>query len=242
MPIVASKGSEIRRLLQELSDPKRRAGAVMRLRALGARVVPHVAEDLGRLDPAARRALVDALEDVNTAEGRALKARLVRSEMALVGPVSASLPPATPRLSSTERAPRNQRAGEMDAPGGEAAAMDALQALPPPRANERATISRERGEAHLALGRLGSRLARKDLLLALTTLGAARTRLYCEAAGLVGDIEFLAPLARLAEAQPEAARAVFDIAAREKITARSKVLLKLDEPLRPIIARCLIGR
>lgn len=120
--------------------------------------------------------------------------------------------------------------------------MDALQHLPPPRPNERASISRERGEAHLALARLGSRLARKDLLLGLTTLEAARTRVYCEAAGLIGDVEFLAPLARLSEGQPEAARAVFDIAAREKITARSKVLLKLDESLRPIIARCLIGR
>ena len=215
MPIVASKGSEIRRLLQDLSDPKRRAGAAMRLRALGARVVPHVADELARLDAAARRALSDALEDVNTAEGRALKDRLARSEAA---PEPKSTTPAKP------------------------GPLDALQHLPPPRPNERAAISRERGEAHLALARIGSRLARKDLLLGLTTLEAARTRLYCEAAGLIGDVEFLAPLARLAEAQPEAARAVFDIAAREKITARSRVLLKLDEPLRPIIARCLIGR
>lgn len=186
------------------------------MRALGARVVPHVADELGRLDPSARRALIDALKDVNTAEGRALKDRLVRSE-------------AAPEV-------------EAVAPGAEAKAMDTVQALPPPRPNERAAISRERGEAHLALARLGSRLARKDLLLGLTTLEAARTRAYCEAAGLIGDVDFLAPLARLAEAQPEAARAIFDIAAREKITARSKVLLKLDESLRPIIARCLIGR
>jgi len=240
MPIVASKGSEIRRLLQELSDPKRRTGAALRLRALGARVVPHVADELGRLDPAARRALVDALKDVDTAEGRALKDRLVRSETpaAEVEPGA----PAKPRSPAAGREAKNHRPVESEPPGAEAGAMDALQALPPPRPNEGATISRERGEAHLALARLGSRLARKDLLLGLTTLGAARTRPYCEAAGLIGDVEFLAPLARLAEAQPEAARAVFDIAAREKITARSKLLAKLDEPLRPIIARCLIGR
>lgn len=243
MPIVASKGSEIRRLLQELSDPKRRTGAVMRLRALGARVVPHVADELGRLDPAARRALVGALKDVNTAEGRALKDRLVRSETAPeVGPEAESRTPAKPRALTAGRDANDPRSGESEAPWAEARAMDALQALPPPRPNERATISRERGEVHLALARLGSRLARKDLLLGLTTLEAGRTRLYCEAAGLIGDVEFLAPLARRAEGQPEAARAVFDIAAREKITARSRVLLKLDESLRPIIARCLIGR
>jgi hypothetical protein len=239
MPIVASKGSEIRRLLQELSDPKRRTGAAMRLRALGARVVPHVADELGRLDASARRALVDALKDVNTAEGRALKDRLVRSEG---GPEGESMTPAKTRTLASEGDANHQRGGASEAPGAEASAMNALQALPPLRPNERATISRERGEAHLALARLGSRLARKDLLLGLTTLGAGRTRLYCEAAGLIGDVEFLAPLARLAEAQPGAARAVFDIAARDRITARSKVLLKLDESLRPIIARCLIGR
>ena len=239
MPIVASKGSEIRRLLQDLSDPKRRTGAVMRLRALGARVVPHAADELGRLDPAARRALVDALRDVDTAEGRALRDRLTRSEAEFA---PATLTPARVRPLAPGRRAGDRRTDASEAPGAEAEAMEALQALPPPRPNERATISRERGEAHLALARLGSRLARKDLLLGLTTLEAARTRAYSEAAGLIGDVEFMAPLARLAEAQPEAARAIFDIAAREKITARSKVLLKLDEPLRPIIARCLIGR
>lgn len=237
MPIVASKGSEIRRLLQELSDPKRRPGAVMRLRALGARVVPHVADELGRLDAAARRALVEALEDVNTAEGRALKDRLARLETTEGLDSGASARPRLP-AGNVERLPP----AAPETPGAEARAMHILQTLPPPRPNESAAVSRERGEAHLALARLGSRLARKDLLLGLRTLGAARTRLYCEAAGLIGDVEFLTPLARLAETQREAARAVFDIAAREKVTARSRVLLKLDPSLRPIIARCLIAR
>lgn len=239
MPIVASKGSEIRRLLQELSDSRRRGAAILRLRGLGARVVPHVADELGRLGPAARRALAEALADVNTAEGRSLKARLDRSETSsLVEPTEA----AEAKTSASVKKPVDRPSRKPDSPGPEAEAMDALQSLPPPRPNERAAISRDRGEAHLVLARLGSRLARRDLLLALATLAAARTRAYSEAAGLIGDAEFLAPLARLADAQTEAARAIFDIAAREKITARSKVILRIEPALRPIVARSLIGR
>jgi HEAT repeat protein len=77
--------------------------------------------------------------------------------------------------------------------------------------------------------------------LSLTTLDAARTRVYCEAAGLIGDGAFLAPLARIAPVREEAVRALAEIAAREKITARSKILRDLDEPLRLIVARALIG-
>ena len=80
MPIVASRGGEIRRLLEGLSDPKRRAGAALRLRSLGARVVPHVAEELGRLDADARRALLEVLGDVQTADAKALRKRLIRAE------------------------------------------------------------------------------------------------------------------------------------------------------------------
>ncbi len=109
MPIVASRGSEIRRLLGELADPKRRAGAVMRLKGLGSRVVPHVAEDLGRLDPEARSGLLEALGDIKTSDGKALKKRLER----------------------LEPSPRAQGPAPREA-GAEATGLDALRALPPP--------------------------------------------------------------------------------------------------------------
>ncbi len=211
MPIVASRGNEIRRLLDELNDPKRRAGAALRLKSLGARVVPHVAEDLKHLEPESRQALLEALADVGTADANALKKRLARHE---------------PDAGRSATHP----------PG----ALDVFQTLPPPRPNERASVSRERGEAHLALARAGSRLARKDLLASLATLDAPRARLYCEAAGLIGDAEFLTPLSLLAGARPEASRAIFDIAAREKITARSKVLKELPEAVRVIVAKALV--
>jgi hypothetical protein len=216
MPIVASRGSEIRRLLAELADPKRRAGAVMRLKGLGSRVVPHVAFDLGRLDPEARSGLLEALGDIKTSDGKALKKRLER----------------------LEPSPRAQGLAPREA-GAEATSLDALRALPPPGPGERATVSRERGEAHLALARAGSRLARKDLLDSLSTLSADRTRLYCEAAGLIGDAAFLAPLARIAGVRPEASKAIAAIARRERITLRSKALRDLEESLRGIVARAI---
>lgn len=234
MPIVASRGGEIRRLLAELSDPKRRAGAVLRLRSLGARVVPHVADELGRLDPGARRSLLDALREVQTADAGALKKRLMRAE-----------PPAATPARDKSRIPLDTapegKSVEATSANAESRALDALRALPPPRLNERASVSRERGEAHLALARTGSRLARKDLLLSLTTLAPERARLYCEAASLIGDGEFLAPLARTAMKLPEAGRAIARIASREKITLRSKILRTLDEPLRVIVAQALAG-
>jgi len=223
LPIVASRGGEIRRLLLELSDPKRRAGAVIRLRSLGARVVPHVADELGRLDPAARRALLDALRDVTTADAKALRKRLVRAE-----PTPAPGAESAPAPASSPSGPESQ-------------ALEALRTLPPPRRDERASVSRERGEAHLALARAGSRLARKDLLLSLNMLAPERARLYCEAAGLIGDGDFLGPLAQIATKQPEALRAITQIAARERITLRSKVLKGLDEPVRVMLARALAG-
>lgn len=225
MPIVASRGGEIRRLLLELSDPKRRAGAVMRLRSLGARVVPHVAEELGRLDAEARRALLDALREVETADAKALRKRLVRADAPSAAPGAG---PEAPRESAGLAGP-------------EAQALQALRALPPPRRDERASVSRERGEAHLALARIGARLARKDLLLSLQILGGERARLYCEAAGLIGDAEFLAALAGLVGIRPEAAKAIALIAAREKITPRSKALRSLAEPARLIVARSIAG-
>lgn len=224
MPIVASRGNEIRRRLDELNDPKRRAGAALRLKSLGARVVPHVSEDLARLGPEARQALLEILADVDTADARALKKRLARRE--------ADTAPADTRPLGS----RDQREGSEDAK-----ALEAFRNLPPPRPNERASVSRERGEAHLALARAGSRLARKDLLVGLTTLESGRTRLYCEAAGLIGDAEFLTPLARLAGDRPEAIKAIFEIAAREKITARSKVLKELPEAVRVVVAKALVG-
>lgn len=229
MPILASRGGEIRRLLLDLSDPKRRAGAVLRLRALGARVVPHVADELGRLDRDAHRALLDALKDVQTADAAALRKRLAQAE---------ATAPSAAKAGPSEVEEPGQREGSA---GLESRALETLRSLPPPRRDERASVSRERGEAHLALARDGSRLARKDLLASLEALGPDRARLCCEAAGLIGDAEFLAPLARLAARRPEAAKAIAEIAAREKITARSKVLRTLDEPLRVIVARALAG-
>lgn len=228
MPIVASRGGEIRRLLEGLSDPKRRAGAVLRLRSLGARVVPHAAEELGRLDADARRALLEALREVQTADAKALRKRLMRIETR-PGKTGAATSAA-----ETEPVPGTTR-------DAEAQALDALRALPPPRPSERASVSRERGEAHLGLARSGSRLARKDLLQSLDVLSPERARLYCEAAGLIGDTDFLAALARLARSRPEASEAIARIAAREKITLRSKVLRNIEEPLRLIVARSITG-
>jgi hypothetical protein len=231
VPIIASRGGEIRRLIKDLYDPKRRVGAVIRLKSVGSRVVPHAAEELGRLDLKARQALLEVLRDLQTTDAKALKRRLTRAETETApSPENRSV-----RQASTETV--------MDqSPDPESKALNDLRSLPPPRASERASISRERGEAHLVLARHESRLARKDLLLSLNTLDAERTRLYCEAAGLIGDAAFLAPLARIASRRPEAAKALSDIALREKISARSKALRDLDEPLRLIVAKALVGR
>ena len=219
MPILTSRAAEIRRLLTELSDPKRRAGASLRLRSFGSRVVPHVADELGRLDGEAKAALLEALRDVQTAEGRALRKRLDRIE------------PGTP--------PQPGRRGDAGSDGAESRALECLRALPPPRPAEKASLSRERGEAHLILARMGSRLARKDLLQSLDLLGAERARLYCEAAGLIGDPDFLAPLARLVAGRPEAAEAISRIAKRERVTPRSRILRTLEAPLRLVVARSI---
>jgi hypothetical protein len=223
VPIVASRGREIRKLIRDLADPKERRGAMLRLKGLGPRVVPHVEDELGRLDLETRRALLEALADLETTDARALKARLSRVE-----PTAAPAPrAATPQ----GEAVRSESV--------ESASLDALRALPPPRVNERPTISRDRGEAHLALARAGSRLARKDLLHSLATLPPERSRLYCDAAGLIGNAEFLEALARIANVQPDALTALSAIAAREKITLRSKAIRELSEPLRVVVARAI---
>jgi hypothetical protein len=234
VPIVASRGREIQRLLDDLAEPRKRTGAIIRLRSLGARVVPHAAEELGRLNTQAREALLEALRDVDSADARALRRRLARATPA---PVSdqATEGRVPPRLSG---ASKHANTGTMDAEGR---ALDEFRRLPAARPSERASISRARGEAHLALARAGSRLARQDLLQNLHTLSADRTRLYCEAAGLIGDGAFLAPLARLVHARPEAAEAIARIALRERITGRSKILRDLEQPLRVVVARALTG-
>ncbi|MEO8360499.1 MAG: hypothetical protein ABI672_10760 [Vicinamibacteria bacterium] len=227
MPIVASRGNEIRRLLGELSDPKRRAGAVLRLRALGARVVPHVSEDLGRLDARARSALLEALSDLDTNDAKALRTRLIRLE-AVPGKTRSELnQPRTGRVDATE--------------GVESSALGTLRGLPIPTAGERPSVTRERGEAHLTLARAGSRLARKDLLLSLETLPPGRTRLYCEAAGLIGDASFLEALARIGSTREEGIAAIASVATRERINARSKSVRDLDPALRTVVARALVG-
>lgn len=229
MPIVASRGREIRRLIADLADARTRAGAIVRLRSLGSRVVPHANEEFGRLEAEARQALIEALEDVQTQDGQALRKRLLRAA-----------PAGSPNVRA--RPVRKVADPEDTGRGAEGAALSALRTLPPPRPSERASVSRERGEAHLALARMGSRLARKDLLASLLTLSADRARLYCEAAGLIGDEDFLTPLARLAAHRPEAEVAIFRIASSRKINRRSKVLKTLEEPLRLIVARALSGR
>ena len=206
----------------------------MRLRSLGSRVVPHAAARWVRLDLDARRALLEALRDVDTADAKGLKKLLGRTEP---GPEKDSANSASPR----RQPPSESKEVAPPGAGAEAMALDTFRTLPPPRPNERASISRERGEAHLALARTGSRLARKDLLLSLNTLDPARTRVYCEAAGLIGDVAFIAPLARIAPVREEAAKALAQIAVREKITARSKILRDLDAPLRVIVAKALVG-
>jgi hypothetical protein len=220
LPIVASRAGDIRRLLKDLNDSKRRAGAVIRLRSLGARVTPHVADEIDGLDAAARDGLLEALQEVQTADAKALKKRLVGD----AGPDA------------------GRNAGSRTSADPESRALDALRTLPPPRHDEPASVSRERGEAHLVLARTGSRLARKELLQSMGTLGPERARLYCEAAGLIGDGDFLAPLARLAAKQPEALAAISLIAAREKITPRSKILRTLDEAERVIVAKSIAIR
>jgi hypothetical protein len=217
LPIVASRGNEIRRWIKDLAEPAKRGAAKRQLKALGARVVPHADEELTRLDSDARRALAEALKDVDTTDARALKKRLNRAD---------TRPAAPPKPQAEE--------------SGETQALAILRKLPPPRPTERAAISRDRSEAHLSLARGGSRLARKDLLISLATLGAERSRLYCEAAGLIGDKEFITPLARLAASQSEALTALSMIAAREGITPRSKSFRDLDEGIRAVVARALV--
>jgi hypothetical protein len=220
MPIVASRGDQIQRLLDALADPKSRGGSVIRLRAVGARIVPHVAESFTRMTAEARATVIDILADVETADARTLRRRLQRVDPGPEPPAAAE---------STHRAHD----------GAEARALAELKRLPPPQRNERANVSRERGEAHLALARAESRLARKDLLVSLETLDAPRLRVYCEAAALIGDMAFLAPLARIAKKGDAAAAAIAAIAKRERITARSKVLASLDATSRTAVLQAL---
>lgn len=225
MPIVASRGNEIRRLLGELSDPKRRAGAMLRLRALGTRVVPHAADELGRLNADARAALLDALGDLDTIDAKTLRTRLVRVES----------------LSSKAASSAARGSTVIADLGIESKALETLRRLPMPSASERTSITRERGEAHLSLARAGSRLARKDLLRSLEALPPGRTGLYCEAAGLIGDASFLEALARVGATREEGIAAISSVTAREKITARSKAVRELDPALRNVVARALVG-
>lgn len=223
MPIVASRADEIRRRIAELADPKSRPGAILRLKVLGPRVPPHVREDLARLPPEVRSALAEVLRDVDTADARAIVRRLGGFPPGTTGPETTDL---RPSKAGTAPAPRD----------AEAEALNELRALPPPRSGEAASVSRKRGEAHLVLARTGSRLARKDLLACLGVLGAERGRLYCEAAALIGDAEFLPVLAGLAarSAGCGAGDAIGAIAAREGLTPRSKALRDLEPALRAL--------
>lgn len=223
MPIVASRADEIRRRIAELADPRTRPGAILRLKVLGPRVPPHVQEDLARMAPEVRAAVGEILRDVDTADARAILRRL------------GGLPSGTAAPEAEARRP--SKATTVAAPDdAETEALNQLRALPPPRSGEAASVSRRRGEAHLVLARTGSRLARKDLLACLGALGADRGRLYCEAAALIGDAEFLSVLAGLAARNAEcgAGDAIGAIAARERLTARSKAVKDLEPALRAV--------
>lgn len=226
MPIVASRADEIRRRIAELGDPKTRARAILRLKALGPRVPPHVEHELVRMAPEVRAAIAQVLRNVDTADARAILRRLVpgASEEAddTIG---------TGGAGAAGTAPRDV----------EGEALNELRALPPPRTGEAASVSRKRGEAHLLLARAGSRLARKDLLACLMALGADRGRLYCEAAALIGDAGFLPALAGLAAARSDggASEAIAAIAAREGLTARSKAIKELKPGLRAAVMEAI---
>lgn len=227
MPIVASRAGEIRRRIAELADPRTRDGAILRLKALGPRVPPHVEEDLARLAPEVRAAIGEVLRDVDTADARAILRRLGRpSPIAEAGRVAST--------STGDTSPLDE----------ETEAANELRALPPPRAGEAASVSRKRGEAHLRLARAGSRLARKDLIACLTALGPDRGRPYCEAAALIGDAEFLPVLAGIAArpADVGASVAIAAIAAREKLSARSKAIKELRPALRAIALQAIATR
>ena len=227
MPIVASRGEQIQRLLEALSDPKARGGAILRLRKLGARIVPHAAESFARMDASSRASLIDVLADIDTADARSLIRRLRRAET-LWGTPS---PTVHPKVNPEATGPSSDDA--------EARALVQLKRLPPSQENERASVSRERGEAHLVLARAGSRVARRDLLASLETLDAARLRVYAEAAGLIGDAAFLAPLARIAKKGDDASAAIAAICRRERITVRSKALASLDAASRTAVLQAL---
>lgn len=239
MPIVESRAAQIRRLIADLDDPARREAATARLRTMGARVPGHVEEDLVRLSAAARTSLIEVLRGVETADARAVLQRL---ERAATRPGGRPGPPVSRTRSGD---PSVSASGDGDGPDAEASALAALRAHPPAQARESAAVSRARGEAHLALARAGSRLARKDLLHCLETLGPERGRLYCEAAGLIGDAAFVPVLAGLATGRPDggAGDALMTIAARERLTARSKVVKDLaDAPRAAALAAIAAGR
>lgn len=225
MPIVASRADEIRRRIAELGDPKTRARAILRLKALGPRVPPHVEHGLVRMAPEVRAAIAEVLRYVDTADARAILRRLV--------PGASEEADDTTGTGGADTTPRDL----------EGEALNELRALPPPRTGEAASISRKRGEAHLILARMGSRLARKDLLTCLAALGADRGRLYCEAAALIGDAAFLPVLAGRAAAQADGASdATVAIAVREKLTARSKAIKELEPGLRAIAVRAIAAQ
>jgi hypothetical protein len=226
MPIVASRADEIRRRIAELGDPKTRARAILRLKALGPRVPPHVEHGLVRMAPEVRAAIAEVLRYVDTADARAILRRLV--------PGAAEEADDTTGTGGADTTPRDL----------EGEALNELRALPPPRTGEAASVSRKRGEAHLLLARAGSRLARKDLLTCLAALGADRGRLYCEAAALIGDAEFVPMLAGYAaqSAACGAGDAIGAIAARERLTARSKAIKELEPSLRAIAVRAIAAR
>lgn len=229
MPIVESRAALIRTLIADLDQPTRREAALVRLRTLGPRVPAHVEEQFARLTPGMRTGLLEVLRGVNTADARATVVRLER--------VAGATPPSRKGDGSTARRKAAQAPPEPVGPNGgdeEAEALAALRAQPPAQARESAAISRARGEAHLALARAGSRLARKDLLHCLETLGAERARLYCEAAALIGDSGFVPALAALADrnAACGAGEAISAVAARERLSARSKAIKELEPALR----------
>lgn len=215
MPIVPSRNAEIRRLIASLDDPRAKGAALARLRVLGRRVVAHVSDDLSRLSPEVIDALVPLLREAGTAESREALARIEKGRR--------TAGPAPDRAMADD---------EEETASDEATLLARLRALPPPRRSEPPSVSRDRAEIHLLLARSGLRLARAELLTCLETLNPERAALYAEAAGLIGDAAFVPALARLLGAAASAKSALSALAAREKISTRSRAIRTLPEPLR----------
>lgn len=220
MPIVPARRKEIDTLIQALAMPASREAALARLRVIGVRVVPHLAEDFARLPRAALVAALPLLRSFDSKDARALALRIERLQVE-----------ETP-------APQIQKA-PTPLPRDEASALQILRGLKPPRRSEPLALSRERALLHTELAQAGSRLARGELLRCLEVLNPDRAQLYLGAALLLGDSAFLELVARVAKESDEARAAIRAIAERERLTPRSRAVKALPDPTRSWVIAAL---